>query len=101
MYQLRNDYSLTCPPLYIARYSFIQLSGLGRRGENDIPKLRNGSNGDSSPGSLDFEFGILPLHLDTAPCAKPRTSIVSRITWLNDPSEMIEYILPNKQTKLT
>ena len=26
MQQLRNDYSLTFPPLYIARYSFIQLS---------------------------------------------------------------------------
>ena len=33
--QLRNDYSLTCPPLSIARYSFIQLSGLRRREENE------------------------------------------------------------------
>ena len=31
MQQLRNDYSLTFPPLYIARYSFIQLSRLRRR----------------------------------------------------------------------
>ena len=31
MQQLRNDYSLTCPPLSIARYSFIQLSRLRRR----------------------------------------------------------------------
>ena len=29
----RNDYSLTCLPLSIARYSFIQLSELERRGE--------------------------------------------------------------------
>ena len=29
--QLRNDYSLTFPPLSIARYSFIQLSRLRRR----------------------------------------------------------------------
>ena len=31
MQQLRNDYSLTFPPLPIARYSFIQLSRLRRR----------------------------------------------------------------------
>ena len=31
MQQLRNDYSLTCPPLSIARYSFIQLSRPRRR----------------------------------------------------------------------
>ena len=35
MKQLRNDYSLTCPPLSIARYSFIQLSRLRRREENE------------------------------------------------------------------
>ena len=31
MQQLRNDYSLTFPPLSIARYSFIQLSRLRHR----------------------------------------------------------------------
>ena len=31
MQQLRTDYSLTFPPLSIARYSFIQLSRLRRR----------------------------------------------------------------------
>ena len=31
MQQLRNDYSLTFPPLSTARYSFIQLSRLRRR----------------------------------------------------------------------
>ena len=31
MQQLRNDYTLTFPPLSIARYSFIQLSRLRRR----------------------------------------------------------------------
>ena len=31
MQQLRNDYSLTFPPLSIASYSFIQLSRLRRR----------------------------------------------------------------------
>ena len=31
MQQFRNDYSLTFPPLSIARYSFIQLSRLRRR----------------------------------------------------------------------
>ena len=36
MQQLRNDYSLTCPPLSIARYSFcIQLTRLRRRETNE------------------------------------------------------------------
>ena len=35
MQQLRNDYSLTCPPLSIARYSFIQLSRLRHRETNE------------------------------------------------------------------
>ena len=62
MQQLRNDYSLTFPPLPIARYSFIQLSRQGRQWrERKMPNLRNGSKGDSNPGSLDCESGILPL----------------------------------------
>ena len=42
MQQLRNDYSLTFPPLSIARYSFIQLSRLRRREvkENDQTSKR-------------------------------------------------------------
>ena len=34
-----------------------------KRSENGEPKggLRNGSKGDSNPGSLDCESGILPL----------------------------------------
>ena len=32
---LREEYKLTFPPLSIARYTFIQLSELGRRGENE------------------------------------------------------------------
>ena len=35
MQLLRNDYSLTFPPLLIARYSFMQLSRLRRREENE------------------------------------------------------------------
>ena len=35
MQQLRNDYSLTCPPLSIARYSFLQLSRMRHREENE------------------------------------------------------------------
>ena len=60
-----EDYSFTVPPLSIARYSLIQLTELGRCGENENsqPKLRNGNRGDSNPGSLDGESGILPLRL--------------------------------------
>ena len=39
MQQLRNDYSLTCPPLSIVRYKFIQLSRQRRREENGNAKL--------------------------------------------------------------
>ena len=39
---MRNDYSLPFPPLSIARYSFIQLSELGRRGENETAPSGNG-----------------------------------------------------------
>ena len=35
MQQLRNDYSITCPPLSLARYSFIQLSRLRHREANE------------------------------------------------------------------
>ena len=37
--QLRNDYSLACPPLFIARYSFIQLRRLRRHEENENAQI--------------------------------------------------------------
>ena len=58
----RNDSSLTCPSLSIARYSFIQLSQLGREWrERKCPIFETVAKGDSNPGSLDCESGILPL----------------------------------------
>ena len=62
MQQLRNDYSLTCPPLSIARYHFFYSWvdwGIVKR--TKMPKLRNGSKGGFQPGSLGWESGILPL----------------------------------------
>ena len=54
--------SLTCPPPSIARYSFIQLSQLGPQWrERKCPIFETVANGDSNPGSLDCESGILPL----------------------------------------
>ena len=54
--------SLTCPPLSIARYSFIQLSQLGRQWrERKCPIFETVAKGDSNPGSLDCESGVLPL----------------------------------------
>ena len=54
--------SLTFPPLSIARYSFIQLSEQGRQwGEQKCPIFETVAKGDSNPGSLDCESGILPL----------------------------------------
>ena len=53
--------SLTCPPLSIARYSFIQLSQLGRQWrERKCPIFEMVAKGDSNPGSLDCESGLLP-----------------------------------------
>ena len=53
--QLRaNTKSITCPPLSIARYSFIQLSQLGPRWrERKCPIFETVAKGDSNPGSLD------------------------------------------------
>ena len=54
--------SLTCPPLSIARHSFIQLSEQGRQWrERKCPIFETVTNRDSNPGSLDYESGILPL----------------------------------------
>ena len=54
--------SLTFPPLSIARYSFIQLSQLGRQWrERKCPIFETVAKGDSNPGSLHCESGILPL----------------------------------------
>ena len=57
-----NTKALTFPPLSIARYSFIQLSQLGRQWrERKCPTFETVTKGDSNPGSLDCESGILPL----------------------------------------
>ena len=54
--------SLTCPPLSIARYSFIQLSQKERqRRERKCPIFETVAKRDSNLGSLDCESGILPL----------------------------------------
>ena len=54
--------SLTFPPLAVARYSIIQLGQLGRQWrERKCPIFETVAKGDSNPGSLDCESGILPL----------------------------------------
>ncbi len=60
--QLRaKTISLTCPPLSIARYSFIQLSQLGPQWtERKCPIFETVAKGDSNAGSLDCESCILP-----------------------------------------
>ena len=63
MQQLRaTTKSLTCPPLSIARYSFIQLSQQGRQWrERKCPIFDTVAKQDSNAGSLGCESGILPL----------------------------------------
>ena len=54
--------SLTFSPLSIARYSFIQLSQQGCEWrERKCPIFETVANGDSNPGPLDCESGVLPL----------------------------------------
>ena len=69
MQQLRTTTkSLTFPPLSIAMYSFIQPSLLGRQWrERKCPIFVTVAKGDSNPGSLDCESGILPLSCRTPP----------------------------------
>ena len=73
MQQLRaTTKSLTFPPLSIARYSFIQLSQLGRQWrERKFQIFETVAKGDSNPVSLDCESGILLLSY-SAPCAMSR-----------------------------
>ena len=63
MQQLRaTTKSLTFPPLSIARYSFIQLIQQGRQWrEGKCPIFQTVAKGNSNPGLLDCESGILPL----------------------------------------
>ena len=65
----REDYSLIFPPLSVARYSFIQLIELGHRGENEnYQSLKWYQTGDSNPGSLVCESGILLLSYHAPRC---------------------------------
>ena len=63
MQQLRaTTKSLTFPPLSIARYLFIQLSEQERQWrERKCPIFDTVAKGDSNPGSVNCESGVLPL----------------------------------------
>ena len=67
MLQLRTKTkSLQFPPLTIARYSFIQLIQLERQWrERKFPIFETIAKGDSNPGALDCESGILPRSSDS------------------------------------
>ena len=59
---MREDYSVTFPPLSIARYSFIQPSELGYRGENkNAQTLKKEAKGIRTRPLCDCESRILPL----------------------------------------
>ena len=64
----RNDYSPTFPPPPIARYSLntAEWTGVSWR-ERKYPNFKTVAKGDSNPGSLDCESGVLPLSY-RAPC---------------------------------
>ena len=78
MLQLRaKTKSLACPPLSLARYSFIELSQLGRQWrERNCPIFETVAKGDSNPGSLDCESGILPLSYRTPRGARRETALL-------------------------
>ena len=58
---LHEDYALTFPPPSIARNSIYNWVNWGIVERTKMPELRNGSKGDSNPGYLDSDSGILPL----------------------------------------
>ena len=67
MQQLRNDYSLTFPPLSIARYSCIQLSRLRRREVKE--------NAQTSKRYLSgFEPGLSRLRVRHSTAEPPRST---------------------------
>ena len=72
MQQLRNDYSLTFPPLSIARYSFIQLSRLRRREVKENAQT-------SKRYQRGFEPGLSRLRVRHSTTEPPRSTIVDDI----------------------
>ena len=69
--------SRTCPPLYIARYSFIQRNQRGRQWrERKFQIFDTVAKQDSNLGSLYCEFSILPLSY-RAPSLSLRTLITA------------------------
>ena len=68
MQQLRNDYSLTFPPLSIARYSFIQLSRLRRREVKENAQT-------SKRYQRGFEPGLSRLRVRHSTPEPPRVAI--------------------------
>ena len=52
---LRENYSVTLPPLSISRYSFLQPSGLRRHRETKMHKLQNGSKGRIRTRALSID----------------------------------------------
>ena len=68
MQQLSNEYSLTCPPLSIARYSFIQLSQLGRREEKENAQT-------SKRYQRGFEPGLCRLRVRHSTTELPRFAL--------------------------
>ena len=69
MQQLRNDYSLTFPPLSIARYSFIQLSRLMRREVKENAQT-------SKRYQRGFEPGLSRLRVRHSTTEPPRSTLV-------------------------
>ena len=58
---MREEYSLTFPPLSITKLSFRELSGLMCRGENENAQTTKlYQRNDPNPSSLDCKYGILP-----------------------------------------
>ena len=68
MQQLRNDYSLTFPPLSIARYSFIQLSRLRRHEVKENAQT-------SKRYQRGFEPGLSRLRVRHSTTEPPRSTL--------------------------
>ena len=54
-----------------------------------MPKLRNGNNGDSNPGSLDCESGILPTELPRSVMVRSFLAAGRRVYGRTDTSSVV------------
>ena len=82
---LREDSSITYPPLSVARYSFIQLNELKQCGVNEIVNISKRLQEYSKPSSLDWSSHVVttapPRPADSYFTTKGKATTTKKNTW--------------------